>query len=188
MHRLTRLALLCSPFVLLAAGYGKAWVAPEVARAAPPQGEEAGQEASPLRGLAWMTGSRQGSGLGGSVEEHWSRPAGGSMIGMFRLVQKGETSFTQYMLVEEEQGGVVLRFQHFNPGYAPWEEDGPLRFELVEAEAGKAVFESPDPKQTPARLVYRDLGGGALSCLMESPQALGGPISFEILLKRAERP
>ena len=111
------------------------------------------------------------------------------MTGMFRLVQREETSFTQYMLIEQEPGArVVLRFQHFNPGFEPWEKDGPLVFELREVGEERAVFESPDPKQVPARLAYAARGEEAMSVVIESPQALGGPISFEILLKRAARP
>jgi hypothetical protein len=178
------LALACLPLVLVAAGVGHALAAaPLDAQSA----EESGREPRGVEALDWMAGAWQGPGLGGAVEEHWSAPAGGSLIGMFRLVQHEETSFTQYMLIEEEAGGVVLRFQHFNPGYEPWEKAGPLSFDLTDSSAGRAVFESPDPKQVPARLVYSARGADAMSVAIESPEALGGPISFEILLKRSER-
>jgi len=179
------LALACLPLVLVAAGVGRALAAaPDDAQGA----EGSGRELRGVEALEWMAGAWQGPGLGGAVEEHWSVPAGGSLIGMFRLVQREQTSFTQYMLIEEEaSGGVVLRFQHFNPGYEPWEKEGPLTFELTGSSAGRAVFESPDPKQVPARLVYSSRGADAMSVAIESPEALGGPISFEILLKRAGR-
>jgi len=181
------LALLSLPILLTALGVGRSLAAPPgPAGAARQETNNSSGQARGIAALSWMAGSWMGNGLGGSVEEHWSAPAGGSMIGMFRLVQREATSFAQYMLIEEEQGGrVVLRFQHFNLGFEPWEKDGPLSFELVEAGPARAVFESPDEKQTPARLTYSARGEQAMSAVIESPQALGGPISFEIMFKRA---
>lgn len=185
MMRPRTLVLASLSLALVVAGFGRTLAAPS---GAPRESGAQEDRTTPgLEGLAWMQGAWKGNGLGGTVEEHWSAPAGGSLIGMFRLVQRETTSFTQYMMIESgADGRVVLRFQHYNPGFEAWEKTGPLRFDLKESSAGQAVFESPDPKQTPARLVYSARGPKAMAVVIESPQALGGPISFEILLERAE--
>jgi len=179
--------LACLPLVLLTTGSaGPLAASPQDDSAGATAQERSGQEHG-IAALAWMAGAWKGSGLGGSVEEHWSEPAGGSMVGMFRLVQKTATSFVQYMLIETESTGrVTLRFKHFNPGFQPWEKADPLSFELRSVSSSQAVFESRDLKQVPARLTYSIHGDSAMSVVIESPQALGGPISFEVLLERAE--
>jgi hypothetical protein len=104
---------------------------------------------------------------------------------MFRLAQTDSTDFTQFMLIETEKDGrVLLRFKHFNAGFEPWEKEAPLTFVLTQARPGLAVFESPDPKQTPLKLSYSTRGANEMSTVIESPEGLGGPISFELLYKR----
>lgn len=179
---LTVLACAAAAAIALALGTNQEAQAHLAARAS----QDAAESEQPsIDALAWMSGSWQGSGLGGSVEEHWSQPSGGTLIGMFRLTQSESTDFTQFMLVEaEEDRRVLLRFKHFNAGFEPWEKEGPLTFVLTQARPGLAVFESPDPKQTPLRLSYSTRGPDEMSAVIESPEGLGGPISFELLFKR----
>lgn len=138
-----------------------------------------------LEELAWLAGAWTGNGLGGEVELHWTKPSGGSMAGMSRLVQDGQAGFYEFILIEQGDQGVTLRFQHFNPGYTAWEKDGPLLLDLVETTTGRAVFQSRDPKQSPARMVYSLRDERGLGVLFDSPEAFGGPISFELLYQRA---
>ena len=181
----TSILLACAGTAALAAARSTGRTAeakPAVEAAEPSQSAEHPS----LDALAWMAGSWQGTGLGGTVEEHWSRPAGGTLIGMFRLSQPDATSFTQFLLIETEKDGrVMLRFKHFNAGYEAWEKEAPLTFVLTQAKDGIAVFESPDPKQTPVRLSYSSRGENAMCAVIDSPEGgLGGPISFELLYKR----
>lgn len=148
--------------------------------------ESAPRATHSLDELAWLEGRWEGKGLGGDVEEHWSHPTAGSMMGMFRLIQNGKPGFFEFCLIEETEGLVTLRFQHFNPGYTAWEKSGPLVLDLTETTPGRAVFESRDPKQSPARMVYSKRDDRNLGVLIESPQALGGPISFEVLYQLAD--
>ncbi len=185
MKRFLILSLCSLPLAL--AGGGMA-LAGGVLRASAEQSSGAKSGDGKARGvddLDWIAGQWQGNGLGGTVEEVWLRPSGGSMTGMFRLVQRDGVGFHQFMLLEEQDGQVSLRLQHFNKGYAPWEKNGPLVFELMEAQKGRAVFESPDPKQTPSRLTYQVVTERGLRLSIESPNALGGPLSFEALYERA---
>jgi hypothetical protein len=74
--------------------------------------------------MAWLAGHWTGDGLGGQVEEIWSGPQAGAMMGMFRLVREGKTSFYELMTLVEENGRLSLRVKHFNPDLTGWEEKG----------------------------------------------------------------
>src|SRR5688572_1905913 len=182
----TTIFLTCTATAALAAAHWSERVAEAHPSARPAQEASKASEQPALDALDWMAGSWHGTGLGGNVEEHWSRPAGQTMIGMFRLSQAESTDFTQFMLIEKEADGrVLLRFQHYNAGYQPWEKEGPLTFVLTQAKPGIAVFESPDPKQTPVRLSYSARGENGICAVIDSPEGgLGGSISFELLYKR----
>lgn len=85
-----------------------------------------------LAEMAWLTGSWQGEGLGGVVEEIWSPPSAGAMVGAFRLVRNGTTAFYELMTLVEHEGSLVLRLKHFNPDLTGWEEkDETVEFPLV---------------------------------------------------------
>lgn len=43
--------------------------------------------AATLADMKWLVGHWKGTGLGGVSEEIWTEPAGGVMMGMYRLVQ-----------------------------------------------------------------------------------------------------
>jgi hypothetical protein len=73
--------------------------------------------------MAWLAGSWTGEALGGTVDEIWSLPRAGAMMGMFRLVQDGKTVFYELMTILEEDESLVLRLKHFDGGdLAAWEE------------------------------------------------------------------
>jgi len=75
-----------------------------------------------LADVAWLEGSWRGIGLGGLVEEIWSAPAGGSMMGMFRLLVDGAAVFYEFELIVEDKGSLLLRLKHFNRDFSGWEE------------------------------------------------------------------
>ena len=135
-----------------------------------------------LSDLAWMAGRWEGKALGGEVEEHWSRGAGSSMVGMFRLVKDGKTTVLEFLMIAEEEGEVVYRFKHFSPRMVPWEEK-PLFYRLVELSGEKAVFESPDiiPGK-PSRLDYMKTGADSMTIRVGGTEEG----SFLVPLKRAK--
>lgn len=73
---------------------------------------------------AWLAGHWVGEGLGGQVEETWSPPQAGQMVGHFRLVRAGAPVFYELMLIDVQEGGLRLRVKHFNPDFTGWEERG----------------------------------------------------------------
>ncbi|MCH8913064.1 MAG: hypothetical protein IIA33_05790 [Planctomycetes bacterium] len=114
----------------------------------------AGIEAT-VQQLAWISGAWDGKGLGGTVEEHWTKPGGGSLVGVFRLIGADDKMQVCELLMIEQRGKhVVYSFRHFGPGNKPWEElDKPLVFDLIRLTPNEAVFES-SVQTDPKRLTY----------------------------------
>lgn len=92
--------------------------------------------------MAWLAGRWTGDGLGGQVEEIWSPPQVGAMMGMFRLVREETIVFYELMTLREENGSLVLRVKHFNPDLTGWEEKGEtVDFPLVRVTADRFYFD-----------------------------------------------
>ena len=92
--------------------------------------------------MAWLAGSWAGEGLGGDVEEMWSAPSGGTMIGSFKLVQGDEPSIYEIELMVEVGGSLEWRVKHFNPDFSAWEEKADfVSFPLVKIEEEAAYFD-----------------------------------------------
>jgi hypothetical protein len=92
--------------------------------------------------LAWLAGRWIGEGLGGTMDEVWSEPAGGAMVGYFRLVRDGKPVFYEIMTLLESENSVEMRLKHVNPDMTGWEEKaGYVTFRLVRQDATGAYFE-----------------------------------------------
>ena len=93
--------------------------------------------------------------FGGTIEEIWLPAEGDVMHAVFRAVAGGTMSFSEFIQVTVEDGGVVMRFAHFRRDYSTWEGDGPpMELRLASAEEGHAVFEATN-EVTPDRIEYR---------------------------------
>lgn len=130
----------------------------------------------------WMAGhwSAEVPALGGTAEEVWLPPAGGSMPGMFRLIRDGRSVVYELILVERESGGTFLRFKHVGPGWRPLEE-APLAYRLTEAGARRAVFRNVDPdppERVPAVVVYERTHADSLRTELRG--SWGEPIVFRL--------
>jgi hypothetical protein len=96
--------------------------------------------------LKWMAGcwSQDGSETG-SVEQ-WTAPAGGSMLGMNRIVSGGKTTAFEFLrIVEEEDGWIGL--------VASPSGQETARFELISMSANKVIFENKE-HDFPQRIIY----------------------------------
>ena len=110
-----------------------------------------------LADMAWMIGSWKGNALGGEVEEVWAAPAGGAMLGMFRLIQKDKPVFYELMTLVEENGSILFRLKHFNPNMTGWEEkDKTIEFKFIGKKDGLIHFDgmSFKPESKSAFTVY----------------------------------
>ncbi|MBK7115845.1 MAG: hypothetical protein IPH71_07440 [Proteobacteria bacterium] len=104
-----------------------------------------------IEDAAWLAGRWTGSGLGGQLEEVWSPPAGGQMVGHFRLVQDGKPVFYEFILLDVVEGGVRMRLKHFNPDHTAWEDkDAWTTFSPVSASKDKLVFSALTIERTGA--------------------------------------
>jgi hypothetical protein len=82
--------------------------------------------------LSWLEGRWSGTHGDDSIEEHWSAPVAGTMMGMFRLIREGKVVFFELITIEEEMNGAVMRVKHFSPGLKGWEEkDEAVTLDLV---------------------------------------------------------
>jgi hypothetical protein len=103
--------------------------------------EGAPRAAGKVADLAWLAGRWTGEGLGGHVEEAWSEPDSGSMVGYFRLVKDGKPVFYELMTLLEAEGSVEMRLKHVNPDMTGWEEkNGYVTFKLVKHDQTGAYF------------------------------------------------
>lgn len=103
--------------------------------------EGAARPAATIEGVAWLTGTWAGEGLGGTFDEVWSAPAGGAMMGHFRLVKDGKPVFYELLTVLEHEGSLEMRLKHANPDMTGWEEKNAfVTFKLVKLDATGAYF------------------------------------------------
>jgi hypothetical protein len=104
--------------------------------------------------VAWLGGHWRGEGLGGIVDEVYSDPAGGSIVGYFRLVRDGKPVFYEIMTILEHEGSLEFRLKHVNPDMTGWEEKNDfVTFKLVKLEPGAAYFSG---------LTFRKIGDDTL--------------------------
>ena len=103
--------------------------------------EGAPRPAARVADLAWLAGRWMGEGLGGRVEEAWSPPDGGAMVGYFRLVKDDKPVFYEIMTLIEVEGSVELRLKHVNADMTGWEDKEKfVTFRLVKQDASGAYF------------------------------------------------
>jgi uncharacterized protein DUF6265 len=120
--------------------------------------------------LAWMAGRWRGDSDSTRLEEHWSVPAGDCMMGMFRAVRSGKVRTYEFMSLEQDAGGVLMRIKRFDPGLVGREErDRAIVFRLTRSSYREAVFED-DAAESPKRLTYRRSGRDSMYVRLERLQ------------------
>jgi len=91
--------------------------------------------------FAWLAGHWKGTGLGGTCEEVWSRPLGGTMMGSFRLVQKEKVVFYELVVLGPDAEGFSMKVKHFSEDFTAWEsKEESVRFPLVSIGEREARF------------------------------------------------
>lgn len=102
-----------------------------------------------LDDLAWMAGTWRGSADDVSMEEFWTGPLGGIMLGLHRDVYPDRSAFFEYLRIEQRDPGVVYVA-------SPRGRDA-TEFVLVSAGPTEVVFENPE-HDFPQRIIYRREG------------------------------
>lgn len=127
--------------------------------------QAAGPKPASVKDLAWIAGQWQGQKGADLLDEHWSAPGGGTMMGMFRWVKGGKLLVYEFLTFEDSATAPVLTFRHFGAGLIGWEEkDAPIRCPLAGGGPGEAVFAC---EGMPMRLTYRRTGENGLTVLLE---------------------
>ena len=122
--------------------------------------------------MAWLASAWVGTrGAGGavSIEERWSPPLGGAMLGVSRTVSRNKMVAFEFLRIVERDGGLVYIAQ---PGGGP-----PTEFVLTELGGTRAVFENPR-HDFPQRIVYEFSAEGLLSASIGHANG-GRPQRFE---------
>jgi hypothetical protein len=114
---------------------------------------------SKIEDLAWICGDWETAPGSRQIEEHWTKIAGGSMIGMSRTVAGDKTVFYKYLRIETRGADIyyVAHPKARNPG---------TEFKLVRLGAQEATFENPD-HDFPKRIIYRKNADGGLTARIE---------------------
>ena len=95
-----------------------------------------------LEDLSWIQGHWRGEAFGGQIEEIWSPPLGGSMMGSFKMVMKGKVSFYELMHIQESDRSLLLQIKHFNDDFTGWESrNESVNFALVKLEDNVVYFD-----------------------------------------------
>lgn len=104
--------------------------------------ESAGSPKADLSAVAWIAGHWRGEALGGTAEEIWTPPMGGSMMAAFKLVVNDKVKFYELETISEQDETLVLKLKHFASNLHGWEEkDETVDFRLVKVTEGKVFFD-----------------------------------------------
>jgi hypothetical protein len=108
-----------------------------------------GQPAATTGDLAFLTGCWKFERDGRVVEEHWLAPAGGSLMGVSRTVEKGKTVDYEFLQIRDLPEGLTYIAKPSNQPEA--------RFKLASKAGDEIVFENP-AHDFPQRIRYRREG------------------------------
>jgi len=114
-----------------------------------------------INDLAWMSGSWATVNGKTQIEEHWTKPAGDSMIGMGRSISGGKTVFFEYLRIEARADGI---FYVAHPKARPGTD-----FKLTRLSANEALFENP-AHDNPKKILYRKNADGSLTAHIEGDE------------------
>ena len=136
-----------------------------------------GQAAAPsasvdIASLGWLAGCWSRATEGRLVEEHWMKPAGGTMIGMSRTIAGGKTVEYEFLQLRQQGSGVAY--------IAKPSKQAEASFPWVSGDAGSARFENPS-HDFPQTITYTLKPDGSLHARIEgtingAPRAVDFPM------------
>ena len=126
----------------------------------------ADEKAKPtLAAVAWMAGTWKGADRGTAMEELWTDPKGGLMLGLHRDVRDGRAVSFEFLRIEENTEGLVYQG---SPRGAP-----ATPFRLTEIGDKRAVFANPE-HDFPKRIIYWLDKDGALNARVDAGEGTKG--------------
>jgi len=115
-----------------------------------------------IEDLEWMAGSWQSAPGRVQSEEHWTKPAGGTMFAVSRTLAGGKTVFFEYLRIEARPEGIFY--------VAMPRGQKATDFKLTSLEGQSAVFENPQHDH-PQKISYRKNSDGSLTARIEGDAA-----------------
>ena len=113
------------------------------------------QSAPKIEDFAWLEGIWKGKMGADDVEETWSAPKNGSMMGMFRWFRDGKLRIMEMITVAAFDGKITMKLKHFNPTLHSFEaQNETTDFTLLSVEMNKAVWTEVKSDGGPQHLVY----------------------------------
>ena len=128
-----------------------------------------------LQRLSWLEGLWTGTQDGIEMEERWTSPKGGALLGVHRDVKNGRMTSFEFFRVDATKDGV---FYFASPRAAP-----PTAFRLVTLGEKRVMFENK-AHDFPQRILYWLDENGALHARIEGPMK-GKDVAEEWVWKKA---
>jgi len=125
------------------------------------------QSSPKVEDLAWMTGNWTCEIWGGTFEESWSRPGGGSMQAHGRHIAGGKTGMMEFLSIESVDGKIAM---FISVGALSTGAKTPVRFDLTKIEKGAATFERAKDGDFPKTISYTLKGADAMDCVLTGTQ------------------
>lgn len=117
---------------------------------------------APIASLGWMAGCWSIQSGQTTIEETWTTPAGGLMLGTSRTLKAGKTVFHEFIRIEPVEGTLT-----YTPRVGSMEK--PVVFKLIKQADGEVVFENLS-HDFPQRVIYRRVLDG-LAARVEGERA-----------------
>lgn len=103
-----------------------------------------------LADFAWLSGSWEGPGPGGSTAQiHFMSPEAGVLPSIFRLLQDDRVVVLEAISLVEEEAALFMYVRHFDPALVPMEEEHAIRLRLVRRDGETFVFENAREGENP---------------------------------------
>jgi hypothetical protein len=115
--------------------------------------------------VAWMTGAWIGTSGALTIEEHWTPPAGGSMLATARTLRAGAMTAFEFLCLSEREGSLV--YTAMPNGRSPATD-----FRLTSIADDSAVFENPS-HDFPKAIRYSRRADGALEATISGAPGQG---------------
>lgn len=129
-----------------------------------------------LSALQWLAGCWTQDGRDAGSVEQWTAPAGGTMLGMNRIVSGGRTVAFEYMRIEVDEDNLI-EFIALPSGQET------ARFKMVSMKEHEIVFENPE-HDFPTRIIYKHLSDDSLLGRIEGIDR-GTPRTVEFPMTRS---
>ena len=123
-------------------------------------------------------------GENGVLQETWLAPAEDTMMAAVRLLEGGQTSMVEMILIEESEGTLVFRIQQWSKSYEP-RLPAPQRMVLAELGENSVRFKAEEADNAFRSLTYSRPSPEAFKISLE---LMAQPGSIDLDLRRLRTP